>query len=92
MSPSPAQTRERAYLNDSGEGPRQTFAISLGAHRSLGTMGISRKRSVSEERLPLGADWRNDRRMVDHAEQVPTTGLVDTKQRARQSVDSIPKR
>jgi transposase len=26
------------------------------------------------------ADWRNDRRMADQAEQVSTTGLVDTKQ------------
>src|SRR5262249_14840250 len=33
-----------------------------------------------EERLPVSADWRNDHRMADQAEQVSTTGLVDTKQ------------
>jgi hypothetical protein len=36
------------------------------------------KRSVRG--LPLSADWRNDRRMADHAEQVSTSSLVDTKQ------------
>jgi hypothetical protein len=35
---------------------------------------------LGEERLPLSADWRNDQRMVDQAEQVSTIGLVDTKQ------------
>jgi transposase len=28
----------------------------------------------------LSADWRDDQRMADQAEQVSTTGLVDTKQ------------
>ena len=28
----------------------------------------------------MSADWRNDQRMADQAEQVSTTGLVDTKQ------------
>ena len=28
----------------------------------------------------MSADWRNDQRMTDQAEQVSTTGLVDTKQ------------
>jgi hypothetical protein len=30
--------------------------------------------------VPLSRDWRNDQRMADQAEQVSTTGLVDTKQ------------
>ena len=30
--------------------------------------------------MPPSADWRNDQRMVDQAEQVSTTGLVDAKQ------------
>ena len=28
----------------------------------------------------MSADWRNDQRMADQAEQVSTSGLVDTKQ------------
>jgi hypothetical protein len=28
----------------------------------------------------VSADWRNDQRMADQAEQVSPTGLVDTKQ------------
>ena len=28
----------------------------------------------------MSADWRNDERMADQAEQMSTTGLVDTKQ------------
>jgi transposase len=31
-------------------------------------------------RLPLSRDWRNHQRMADQAEQVSTSGLVDTKQ------------
>jgi hypothetical protein len=30
--------------------------------------------------MPLSADWRNDQRMADQAEQVSTSGLADTKQ------------
>ena len=30
--------------------------------------------------LPLSADWRNDQRMAEQAEEVSTTGLVDTRQ------------
>ena len=40
----------------------------------------------------MSADWRNDQRMADQAEQVSTTGLVDTKQQPglTRSVDSYP--
>jgi transposase len=47
---------------------------------------------LGEERLPLNADWRNDRRMAEQAEQVSTTGLVDTKQPKRRQYSEALKR
>jgi transposase len=37
-------------------------------------------------------DWRNDRRMAERAEQVSTTGLVDTKQPKRRQYSEALKR
>jgi hypothetical protein len=34
--------------------------------------------ALGEERLPLSRDWGNDEGMADQAEQVSTTGVVDT--------------
>ena len=40
----------------------------------------------------MNADWRNDRRMVEQAEQVSTSGLVDTKQPKRRQYSEALKR
>ena len=37
-------------------------------------------------------DWRNDRRMAERAEQVSTTGLVETKQPKRRQYSEALKR
>jgi hypothetical protein len=47
-------------------------------------------KALGEERLPLNADWRNDRRMAEQAEQVSTDGLVDAKRsRCRQYSEAL---
>src|SRR5262249_17261209 len=43
-------------------------------------------------RMPLNRDWGNDRRMAEQAEQVSTTGLVDTKQPKRRQYSEALKR
>src|SRR5262249_55304197 len=43
-------------------------------------------------RMPLNRDWGNDRRMGEQAEQVSTTGLVDTKQPKRRQYSEALKR
>ena len=59
--------------------------VSLTGDRGFESISLHRRVTcepgfLGEERLPLSADWRNDQRMVDQAEQVSTIGLVDTKQ------------
>src|SRR5215471_8659928 len=44
------------------------------------------------ERLPPNPDWRNDRRMAEQAEQVSTSGLVDTKRPKRRQYSEALKR
>ena len=48
--------------------------------------------ALGEERLPLRADWRNDRRMAELAEQVSISGSVDTKQPKRRQYSEGLKR
>jgi transposase len=40
----------------------------------------------------VSADWRNDQRMAEQAEQVSTTGLVDTKRPKRRQYSEALKR
>src|SRR5262249_39832817 len=43
-------------------------------------------------RMPLNRDWGNDRRMAEQAEQVSTSGLVDTRQPKRRQYSEALKR
>ena len=40
------------------------------------------RKALGGGRLPLNADWRNDRWMADRSKQVSTNGLVDTKRQS----------